>query len=175
MKTLGSAPVKRGGVERLAKNGVHWQTLGTSTSTRATNEPTRDILPEYGLSCKRSNRKREYSRSQPEGEALYLRCVSANFCNEQGHNILPTAQRSANCDVGDHPAGLWLSGAGDRTLPSPVIGRRWSVQLRHCLSTGFSQQTAPLTRRNRSLQIGFLAEHRYCSSRQTTSGRRADR
>jgi hypothetical protein len=60
----GVTPLKRGGVEeKLVKNGVHWQTLGTSTSLRAANEPTRDILPEYGLSRKRPHWKREHSYS----------------------------------------------------------------------------------------------------------------
>jgi hypothetical protein len=60
----GITPLKRGGVEeKLAKDGVHWQTLGTSKSLRAANEPTRHILPEYGLSRKRPNWKREHSCS----------------------------------------------------------------------------------------------------------------
>ena len=41
--------------ERLAKNGVHWQNPGTSSSSGKANEPTRDILPEYGLPRKGSN------------------------------------------------------------------------------------------------------------------------
>jgi hypothetical protein len=44
----------------LEKRGVHWQTLRTTTSERGANEPTRTILPEYGLSCKRTNWKREH-------------------------------------------------------------------------------------------------------------------
>ena len=87
-RATGITPVKRGGVEKLAKNGVHWQTLGTSTSTRATNEPTRAILPEYGVSCKRSNRKREHSRSQPERQALYLRCMPEHFYDQQRYDFL---------------------------------------------------------------------------------------
>ena len=44
-----------GDAKRLAKNGVHWQTQRTSTSLRKANEPTRYILPEYGLPRKGSN------------------------------------------------------------------------------------------------------------------------
>ncbi|HSG41906.1 MAG TPA: hypothetical protein VLA72_02015, partial [Anaerolineales bacterium] len=76
---IGTTPVKRGGVEKLVKNGVHWQTLRTSTSERAANEPTRDILPEYGLSRKGAKRKREPPCSQPERETLDLRCLSENL------------------------------------------------------------------------------------------------
>jgi hypothetical protein len=36
-------------MKRLARNGVHWQTLATSTFEIVTNEPMRYILPEYGL------------------------------------------------------------------------------------------------------------------------------
>ena len=42
--------------------------LGDQT-WRGANEPPRDILPQYRLPCKGSNRKRKYGRPQPEGEA----------------------------------------------------------------------------------------------------------
>jgi hypothetical protein len=53
----GTTPVKRGVDKKLVKNGVHWQTLRTSKSERAANEPTGYILPEYGLSRKGAKRE----------------------------------------------------------------------------------------------------------------------
>jgi hypothetical protein len=48
---------------KLAKKGVHWQTLATSKSREKSNEPTRDILPEDCLPRKGANWKRKYPYS----------------------------------------------------------------------------------------------------------------
>lgn len=40
--------------------------------------------------------------------------LRANLCHEQGDDILPAAHRATAGDMGHHPAGLWLSGAGNR-------------------------------------------------------------
>ena len=64
---------------------------------------------------------------------------------------------------------------GDCALPSFIAGGGWPVQLHHRFPTGFSQQTAALGWRNRSLQVGLLAEHCHCASRQAAGGRCADR
>ena len=87
----GCHPHKTWSGRNLTKKGVHWQTQRTTTSLGVTNEPTRDILPEYVLSGKRSNWKREHPRSQPERQALYLRCLPGHIYNQQGYDFLSFA------------------------------------------------------------------------------------
>jgi hypothetical protein len=87
---FGSTPLKRG---KLAKNGVHWQTLVTSKSREKSDEPTRDILPDDCLPRKGANRKRKHPRSQLERQTLYLRRLWANIYDNQGHNFLSSAHK----------------------------------------------------------------------------------
>jgi len=47
-------------------------------------------------------------------QTILLHNLWRDLYDQQGNDLLPAAQRPADCDVGSCSAGVWLSGASDR-------------------------------------------------------------